>query len=337
VTDNQQSSPGWPDDEAVRLHTVLMGYLSSAAVFSAVDLGVFDALEKPGTAEELAQRLGLPERSMRQLLLALLGVRLVVRDGDVYHNTAVGSRYLVSTSPDNVHPLVSHQAGHFAKFAQLTKVLRENTPIPSEMDGNYPKFGGPVRLAAVSRTSGILMMVEGLVKNARLGGGRRLVDLGCGSGIYSMALAREYPDLHITAVETPWFAELVKNSVAEAGLDGQITVQPGDIFEDTFDGDVAMLSNVAEGYGPQKAQALLRNIHRWLPAGGELLFHSHMWEPATTPFPYSIGLILMVNNTMGGETHGAGTTTRWLYEAGFSRVEPAVAVSPISGLIRAYK
>jgi SAM-dependent methyltransferase len=271
------------------------------------------------------------------LLLALIGVGLVRRVDDRYSNAPVATRYLVSTSPDSVGPLVSHQAAHFAKFAQLTTVLRENKPIPSEMDGNYPKFGGPIRLAAVSRTSGMLMMVEGLAKNARLAGRRRLVDLGCGSGVYSMALAREYPDLAITAVETPWFAEAAKRSVAEAGLEDRINVQPGDIFEDKFDGDVAMLSNVAEGFGPDKAQALVCNIYSWLPPGGELLFHSHMWEPATTPFAYSIGLILMVNNTMGGEAQGAAATTRWLHEAGFSTVEPAVAVSPISSLIRAYK
>jgi hypothetical protein len=329
---------GWPDDETIRLHNIMFGYLSSAAVFSAVELGAFDVLEeRPGTVEDVAGRLGLPERSTRVLLLALLGARLVERVDGVYRNAPVASRYLVSTSPQCVNALVNHQAGHFAKFAQLDKVLREDAPLPVEMDGNYPRFGGPVKLAAVSRVSGQMMMVKGLAKHARLGGGRRLVDLGCGSGVYSIALASEFPDLRVTSVERPWFCDVIRQSVAEAGLADQITVQPGDIFEDTFDGDVAMLSNVAEGFGEERAQALIRHVYSWLPAGGELLFHSHMWEPAGTPFPYTLGLILLVNNTMGGEPYGEAVTRKWLAEAGFSMIEPVVPVSPISALIRAVK
>lgn len=330
--------PGWPDTETIRLHALLFGYISSAAVFAALELGVFDALaERSGTAEQVARRLQLPDRSARQLLLALQGVQLVERIDDVYRNAPVTSRWLVRASPECIAPLVEHQAGHFAKFSQLTKVLRQDAPVPSEMDGKYPRFGGPEKLTAVSRVSGRMMMVEGLAKNAPLHGDRHLVDLGCGSGIYSITLAREFPRLRVTAVDQPWFCEVVKQSVSEAGLSDRVTVQPGDILQDVFDGDVALLSNVAEGLGAARAQQLLRHVYDWLPPGGELLFHSHMWEPAATPFPYSLGLILSVNSVMGGEPYGEHVTRAWLADAGFRTVEPAVAVSPISALIRAVK
>lgn len=333
-----EAKSGWPDEEAIRLHSTLFGYLGSAAVFSGVELGLFDALEeRPGTAEDLASRLGLPDRSARLLLLALLGHRVVERIDSSYRNSPVASRYLVSTSPYCIAALVDHQAAHFAKFAQLNKVVRENKPVPSEMDGDYPRFGGPAKLAAVSRVSGRMMMVDGLVKHAPLGGDRRLVDLGCGSGIYTIALAQEFPELRVTAVERPWFCDVIRQAVVEAGLTDRVTVREGDIFQDTFDGDVAMLSNVAEGFGQERARALIRHVYSWLPPGGELLFHSHMWEPATTPFPYTLGLILLVNNTMGGEAYGEAVTREWMVDAGFRVVEPAVAVSPISALIRAVK
>ena len=48
------------------------------ALFSALELGVFNALEEqPATAEELGQRLGLAPRPSRLLLLALLGEGIV--------------------------------------------------------------------------------------------------------------------------------------------------------------------------------------------------------------------------------------------------------------------
>jgi precorrin-6B methylase 2 len=338
VQDRDGKRPGWPDDDATRLHTIMFGYLSSAAVFSALELGVLDALEAaPGTAEDLASRLGLPGRSTRVLLLALLGAQIVERDGEVYRNAPMASRFLVSTSPESVVSLAAHQAAHFVRFAQLTKALRENTPVRSEHEGDHPQFGGPAAFAKITRSAARLMMVDGLVKNAALAGGRHLVDLGCGSCVYSIAVAREYPDVRITAVDRPSVCELASASVAEAGLSDRITVRAADIFTDSFDGDVVMFSNVVEGFDAARAQALLQHVYSWLPDGGELLFHSHMWEHGGTPFPYNIGLILLVNNTMGGEPYGEAVTRKWLEQAGFRTVHPAVAVSPISALVRAFK
>jgi SAM-dependent methyltransferase len=330
--------PGWPDDEAIRLHTILFGYLPAAAVFSGLELGLFDALDQqPGTEQEVAQRLDLADRPARTLLLALLGARLLERIDGRYRNTPVVTKYLVSTSQYCIEPLAMHQAGHLAKCSQLTKVLREDAPIPSDMDGEYPRFGGPERLAAVSRVSGRMMMVDGLAANAPLRGASHLADLGCGSGIYSIALAQANPHLRVTSVERPWFCDVIRQSVTEAGLDDRITVHPGDIFSDRFDADTAMLSNVVEGFGRERATGLLRHVYDWLPPGGQLLFHSHMWEPAGTAFPYTLGLILMLNNTMGGEPYGEAVTRAWLGEVGFSTVEPALPVSPISALVRAVK
>jgi cyclopropane fatty-acyl-phospholipid synthase-like methyltransferase len=182
-----------------------------------------------------------------------------------------------------------------------------------------------------------LLMVDGLVANASLKGNRHLVDLGCGSAAYSIALANANPELRITAVDRPALCELARHNVAEAGLNDRIKVVEGDIFTDRFaDADVALLSNVVEGFAPDRAKEVLRQVHDWLPPDGELLLHAHMWEHGRTPFPFNIGLILLVNNTVGGEPYGAQVTEGWLKEIGFDGVS-TVAVSPISALTRARK
>ncbi len=331
--------PGWPSDEAIRLHKIMFGYLSSKAVFSALELGLFEELEKqPASAEDLASRLSLQDRPARLILLALLGEQLVERDGDVYRNAPIASQYLVSASPDFVGALAAHQAAHFERFGKLTQALRDNAPIRAELQVDHPQFGGPERFAQVTRTAAQMMMVSGMVKQTSLAAHHHLVDVGCGSCVYSIALANENPHLRITAIDRPSVCELARQSVAAAGLSDRITVRPADIFEETVpDADVAMLSNVAEGFGAGRAAQLVKHIHGWLPEGGELIIHSHMWEHAGTPFPYTVGLILVVNNPMGGEPYGESVTREWLTEAGFREIAPAVAVSPISAVVRAVK
>lgn len=335
----QNGRANWPAAGAVRLHNIMFGYLSSKAVFSALELGVFDALEaQPGTAEEVAAELELPERSTRLLLLGLLGSDLVELDGDVYRNSPDVAPYLLSDSPRYVGSLAAHQDAHFGRFTKMTEAVRQNAPVPTGLAVDHPAFGGPERFARITRTAATMMMAEGLARRAPLQGRRHLVDLGCGSCVYSIALAKAHPDLRVTAIDRPSLQQFAGASVADAGLSDRITVRPGDIQVDGFEpGEVALLSNVAEGYDADRAAKLVKRVYDWLPEGGELLLHSHMWEKAETPFPFTIGLILLVNNGQGGEPYGEAVTRGWMEAAGFREIHPAVTVSPISAMVRAVK
>ncbi len=328
-------------DEAIRLHRLMTGYLSSRALFSALELGVFDALAAgPGTAEEIGRRIDLAGRPARILLLALEGENLVTRTDGQYANTPLADTFLVSTSPRCMSPLGSHQAGHFDKLVHLTQALRDNVPVHAGTSYTGEFQNEPTvwarRWAEVMRASSELM-AEDLAGAAQLEGHRHLVDLGCASGSYAMAMARANPDLRITAVDQPAIAEVAREFIAEAGLADRIDVRAGNIFTDSFpDCDVALLSHVIQGFAGKRAYELLEHVHGWLPADGELLIHSHLPERARVPFPYQFGLILLANNTQGGEAHTEELTRQWLTQLGL-RDLTVREVSPISALVRAVK
>ena len=326
--------------DAVRLHRLMTGFLASKALFSALELGVFDALEEgPCTPEELGARLGLQDRPARVLLFAMEGEGLVRREAGRYANNPIASTFLVRGSAEYMGALAGHQNSHFGKFVRLTESLRDNQPVRA--GENYSAaFGADQhwarRMSQVTNASAVLM-ADNLAAKAALDGHRHLVDLGCGSCVYSMALARANPGLRITAVDSPAVSEVANEFVAAAGMQDRILIRPGNIFEDRFeDCDVALLCNVIQGWDRERARQLVEHIHDWLPAGGEFLIHSHVPERATVPFPYLFGLILLVNNTQGGENHGEDITCQWLQEAGFHDIRVA-EVSPISALIRATK
>lgn len=327
-------------EDAVRLHRLMTGYLASKALFSALELRLFDALEKgPCTAEELGERVGLAGRPARSLLLSLLGEELVGKDGPQYHNKPIASTFLVATSPQFMGPLAVHQDTHFGKLTKLTDSLRDDKPVRA--GENYSgAFGDDKawarRWAEITRASSLLM-AENLAGRVRLEGRKHLVDLGCASCAYSIALARSNPELPITAVDQPAVAEVAAEFVAAAGLSGRVTVHGSNIFTDTFtDCDVALLSHVIQGFERDRARQLINHIYGWLPAGGQLLLHTHLPERAQTPFPFLFGLILQINNTQGGEAHDEELTCRWLREAGFGDIQVSTA-SPISALIQATK
>lgn len=328
-------------DQAIRLHRLMTAYLSSKALFSALRLGVFDVLDDgPVSAEEVAGKIGVPDRSARVLLLALAGEDLITRNLGRYANTPLATAFLVSRSPRYLGALAAHQDAHFGKLVELDEVLRSGQPVQMAAQYTGEFDAGPLawarRWAEVFRASSYLM-ADDLASRLVLTGRRRLVDLGCASCSYSVSLARANPDMEFLAVDQPAVADIAAQFVAEAGLSDRITVRGGDIFSDRYpDCDVALLSHVIQGFGRDRVRALLAHVYEWLPEGGRLVLHSHLPEQATMPFPYQFGLILLINNTQGGEAHDQELTESWLNDIGFRDIE-AREVSPISALITATK
>ena len=329
--------------DGARVHRTLMGYLGTKALLSALELGLFDAIEQgPATAEEIAQRIGLPERSTRQLLLGVEGEGFVRSEQGRYHNDSAASTFLVSSSPDYIGQLAMHQDAHFVKFAKLTQVLRENRPAELSDDyyiakpfGRSGPGGGNWAEGLANVTVSTYRLMGDHATATPLEGHRHMVELGCGSCVYSIGYAKANPHLRVTAIDNPAIAAVGRGYVERAGLSDRFDVRPGNMFADKFpECDVALLANALQGYDRERARALIMHIGSYLPKGGELLIQTHL--PLAPPFTSQIGLILMVNNKEGGEAHDEATTRGWLAEAGFTevRVEPT---SSIHTLVRARK
>jgi cyclopropane fatty-acyl-phospholipid synthase-like methyltransferase len=252
----------------------------------------------------------------------------------------MANAFLVTSSPRYLGALAEHQDGHYAKLVDLLDALRTGEPVRLGEQYTGEFSAGPLtwarRWASVFRASSKLM-ADDLAGTVALDGHHHMVDLGCASCSYSIAFARANPGLAVTAADLPAVAEVAAQFVAEAGLADRITVRPGNIFEDRYpDCDVVLLSHVIQGFSQQRARALLAHVHGWLPRGGLLVLHSHLPEQARLPFPYQFGLILLVNNTQGGEAHDQALTEGWLREVGFRDIRVA-QVSPISAVLTATK
>ncbi|MEV4335024.1 methyltransferase [Streptomyces sp. NPDC049597] len=335
--------PGSSEDSS-RVHGILTAYLQSKAVFTALDLGIFESLEEPLAIGELAGKLGLEVRPTRALLVALTGLDLVRREGDTYRNTAEASRYLVAGRPEYMGGFAEHQNKHFAHFDKLGDAVRENASLNQRvLKKGYRDQGaaagegreGTARLIQAMRVSSRLQ-ADKLAQAAPLDGVEHIVDLGCGSGDYSIALARHNPGLKVTSLDYPAVCDLVRANVEEAGVGGQVTPHPADIMSDPWpETSVVLLSHVLDGYGPERALHLIKRIHEHLPEGGRLLVHAHMPSLATGLFPYMFGLILLVN-TEEGEVRDDEDIVGWVKEAGFGSVETR-NISLLSGLVVATK
>lgn len=103
-----------------------MSFWGSKALLSAVELGVFTALASgPAYLEALRERIGLHPRAARDFLDALVALKMLEREGDVYRNTAAADTFLDKAKPSYIGGMLEIANTRLYGFwGSLTEALR---------------------------------------------------------------------------------------------------------------------------------------------------------------------------------------------------------------------
>ena len=166
-------------------------------------------------------------RPILALLEACAATELLEREGDRYRNSAAASRYLVRHARGYMGDYYLRQiaATLYAQVPAAAGVIRGHAagvtyagflddPARTEefIRGQHAGSSGPAYLLARSHD---------------LSGFTRLLDLGGGSGAFSIEIARRH-GLSATVVDHPSVVAVARKIVAESGLADRIHCVPGD-------------------------------------------------------------------------------------------------------------
>ena len=90
------------------IEEVFLKGIVSNAILESVRMGLFDALEKPCTIQELSISLGIPDSCMGSLLSLLETTGTIVRNDITFRNSELASEFLVRTSPYYQGQILEH-------------------------------------------------------------------------------------------------------------------------------------------------------------------------------------------------------------------------------------
>jgi 3-hydroxy-5-methyl-1-naphthoate 3-O-methyltransferase len=200
-------------------------------------------------------------------------------------------------------------------------VVRQGHPVPrEEMHARGDDWTVPF-IAAMHRNAAL--RAPALVRAVGMGGVRRLIDIGGGSGAYSIAFARESAELVAEVFDLATVVPIARRHAEEAGLADRIQTRVGDLRRDAFGAghDLALLSAICHMLGPDEIRDLLRRIFAALAPGGRLAIQDHvMAEDRTSPRAGALFAINMLVGTPQGGTYTEGEYRGWLEEAGFAGI-----------------
>jgi 2-hydroxy-4-(methylsulfanyl)butanoate S-methyltransferase len=276
-----------PIDDVSEISAITYGFMASKALFGALEFDLFTHIAQGAdSSSALAKVTGIAENRLVTLLAALKSLGLISEADGRLVNAPATSRYLIAGAPGDFRDYVRFVNGEFGyeSFRHLGPALRGERIFPDKgfYEGMIYEAGiGGDRFSSAQH-SGSLGPARLLAKRLDLKDRRKLLDVGGGSGAYSIALCAANPRLSATILDFPQTVDTAKRYAREAGLTDRIAHVAGNaISADWTSGhDVVLMSYVWSAVGEADIAVLAKRAADALPPGGLALVHDFMVDDA---------------------------------------------------------
>jgi ubiquinone/menaquinone biosynthesis C-methylase UbiE len=306
------------------------GFMTAKHLFAASELGIFEALaDSPATIEALAARTGLTRRAARISADAMVAVGLLERTGDLYRNSGVAATFLAGATPADLRPFLRFwDKISFPAWEGLADSLGSG---PAQ---EIVELGDGLQQVA---SAGIEAITAGpaaaLAHTVDFSAHTRLLDVGGGTGSWSVAVVEAHPHMQATVFELPAVAEVARRRIASAGLSPRVAVVAGDATAAPLPAghDVCLVANLFHYFSPDENKHLLASVRGAVDAGARLLI-ADFWTDATHTEPLIAALMAgeFAVHVRHGDVYSAVEAHQWLEATGWRFGDHVPLAGPVS-------
>jgi len=302
-----------------RLEQMIRGFMPSRCILTALELDVFTAVGEGANAEQIGARVHANARAVSMLLNALVALGLLSKSGDDFRSTPESARFFAQGSKDNQRNGLLHTANIWHRWSTLTDAVRMGTRAPidrassSEWTRNF--------IAGMQRNAKDRAPL--LVKALGAAGVRRILDLGGGSGAYSIAFAKAAPNVQCEILDVLEVVPLTTEYVNRAGVASQVSVRAGDMLQGEFGCgyDLILLNAICHMFSGDQNRDIFRRARQALAPSGRLVVQDFILNPDKTgPQHAALFSLNMLVGTESGAAYSEMEYTQWMKAAGFAEV-----------------
>jgi (2Fe-2S) ferredoxin/predicted O-methyltransferase YrrM len=325
----QEASGAVPDDLSERMRA----FQESRVILTALELDAFTAVGDGAAAAEVAARLGAGPRATEMLLNALASLRLLGKRDGVFRNSPAAARYFTAGSRDNARPALLHTAHLWQRWSTLTKCVRSGGAMAQAEIAGQTEDWTEAFIAAMHRNASERAPL--VVRAVGVETASRMLDVGGGSGAYSIAFAQANPALRADILDLAAVGPIALGHIERAGVADRVTVRAGDLRSDRLgEGyDLVFVSAICHMLSPEENLDLFGRCREALSPGGRVVVQDFILEPdKTSPRFAALFALNMLVGTRGGSSYSEPEYAAWLGEAGFQDVR-RVKLPGITGLM----
>ncbi len=317
-----------PRIDTTRLQGIARAYTQSAVFYAALDVALFTHIHNGATTEEaLAKETTLRLIDVERLVTCALSMDLIhwTADGQLANAPDV-DKFLVKDSPRYAGAWMMFTRPDVPMWFRMTELMltQHGTRL-----GMYDDLTVESAKAYHQATSSIgFGAARRFVKTVDLTGRRHLLDLGGGSGAYSITAAEANKELRATVLDLPPVVVATQEYIDDAGLTDRIDTVGADFTTGEFPSpadnpvDVVVMASNLPIYDGTVIAGVVARAFRAVDAGGEMHLVGEMLDDDRTgPLDSAMwGMNELICGSLG-RSHTRAEVEGYFTSAGFVDVE----------------
>lgn len=313
---------------------VATGFMAAKHLFIASEIGIFQALGgAPASLDEIARKVGLPARTVRISVDAMLSLGLLELQGDRYRNSPSAAAFLSGASGPDLRPMLRF----WDRISYPAWLNLENAVRTGQGQSHFEAFNAEEQqIFSLGVESFSAPAATALAERYDFGRHRRVLDVAGGTGSFLTAVLRRHPAVSGTLFELPGACEVARQRLANAPEGARIDIIPGDLVKDPLpaDHDAVILANTVHVLSANHNLELFGKIRAVVASGARLLLVD-LWTDATHAQPPTAALMsgefLIISGE--GQAYGQDEGEGWLQQTGWRTLECTPLAGPSSVLV----
>ncbi|WNG33876.1 SAM-dependent methyltransferase [Archangium violaceum] len=296
------------ENPAQRIVDLGFGFIYSAALCAAAELGVADLLEQgPRSAASLAEELGVDAPSLFRVLRLLASVEVFSEDDSGRFSLTPAADHLRTNAPGSLRSavLMLTQRTFWAPAGELTETVRTGKN-PFDRIFGAPFFDYLERDAKEGarfhRGMSSLSDLENgpIARSYDFTPFQRVVDVGGGHGGFLIEVLKTAPQ--VRGVLYDHRHVLAEARIAQAGFAERCELAEGDFFESVPAGaDAYLLKRILHDWSDEVCVRILRKCREAMAEHGRVLVVDTVIPPGNTPHGGKVLDVLMLVSLPGRE------------------------------------
>lgn len=296
-------------------------FQKSRILLSGFELDIFTNVEESGTTNnQIAHSLHLDVHACERLLNALVSLGFLTKQNNLFFNTPESFSFLSRKSPDYLGGLM-HTNHLWNTWSYLTQVVKTGVSAhPAEIHERGEEWLSSFINAMHDRAK---KQAPQQLAKIDLSGIKSLLDVGGGSGAYTMEFFSKKPEIEATVFDLPDVVPITKKYIDKEGFSGKIKTFTGDYTTDELpEGfDLVFLSAIIHSNSLETNQSLINKCFHALNKNGKIIIQDWiMNHDRTQPTSGAVFAINMLVGTEAGDCYTEKEVTEMLVGAGFTNI-----------------
>jgi SAM-dependent methyltransferase/predicted transcriptional regulator len=312
-------------------------FQKSRILLSGFELDIFTNIEESGiTNKQISYNLILDEHACERLMNALVSLGFLKKKNHLFYNTTESSAFLSRKSPDYLGGLM-HSNHLWNTWSNLTKVIKTGVSAhPDEINSRGEDWLTPFITAMHDRAKKQAPLQLASIDLSEI---KSILDIGGGSGAYSMEFASRKPGIDATVFDLPNVVPITKVFLEKEGFSDKVKTYAGDYTTDDLPGgfDMVFLSAIIHSNSLEVNADLIKKCFGSLNKNGRIVIQDWiMNNDRTQPTPGAVFAINMLVGTESGDCYTEPEVTEMLSAAGFKDISRTEFETGLSRMV-AYK